>query len=260
MLTDTMTINGLKRTPYITIAGCIGVFAFFILSITPLNPFLAILLMFSVNLSVSSPDVMIDGDVAEKYKTHPARGSDLQSLCWGSYASFSIIGFGTSGLMIHFLSPRGTFGVLIGTSLCVFLCGWFGSLSEKANYSNQAYSLCRGIFEFQLSSYYKFKKFFLLAMFVSFCAIMLSLVVLLTSNWAIRFSLLLFIALLVTSSVYFTNYKSSPNIAKVAVFIFLREALCPDTETLMFYWYTDSSEGPHFSPFYIGFMNVKFPF
>ena len=75
-------------------------------------------------------DVMIDAIVAEKCKLHPAFASDLQSLCWGAMAAFSIIGYATSGLMIKYLGPIGTFGVLVASSLLILFPALAGFLGE----------------------------------------------------------------------------------------------------------------------------------
>lgn len=240
MASDTLSFNGLNRTPYIAIAGAIGTACLTLLSSLPLAVVLAVILMFGVNLSVSSPDVMIDAVVAEKCKMYPKFASDLQSLCWGSFAVFSIIGFGTSGLMIQYCGPQLTFGILVFTSLLVLIPALLGFLGEKRSGSATALKGNRFMcyIETNLATFREHKKLFLLALFVSVCAVSLSVIVLATTVWLYRFVAVLLVAFSVSSSVYFSNRKSLPEVANVALFIFLREALTPDTETTMFFWYT----------------------
>ena len=235
MLSDTVSLNGLSRTPYIALAGGIGAVSLLCLAAITMTVVPAVLFMFNVNLSVASPDVMIDAVVTENCKKHPAFASDLQSLCWGSFAVFSVLGFRTSGLMIHNVGPRGTFAVLIITSALVFLAAFRGYLGEaKKPHLLLKKMLC--YFEANLQTFREHKKLFYLAIFVSFCALSLSITVMATTIWAVRVVVVLTVATAVSSSVYFSNRVSFPDVANVALFIFLRECLTPDLETVMFYW------------------------
>jgi hypothetical protein len=253
MVSDTLFINGLQRAPYITLAGGVGSAALTILWLIPLSVPLAVVFMFCVNFSVSSPDVMIDASIAEKCKFYPKFASDLQALCWGSMALFSVVGFGTSGIMIQYCGPRLTFGVLVVTAVMVFIPSLMGFLGEKkavamqedngdatGNTSSSTTSDLRKwwaqFMRLSWDNYYQHKKIFILAVFVSLCACSLSVVVLITSNWTVRFTCVLVVATFVAISVYFVNKKDLPDVANVALFIFLREAFNPDIDTTMFYW------------------------
>lgn len=66
MISDSIPIFGYHRIPYIIIAGMLGCLCFSLLSSLPLSPLMAVLLLVGVNLSVASPDVMVDGLVAER--------------------------------------------------------------------------------------------------------------------------------------------------------------------------------------------------
>ncbi|CAM9143249.1 unnamed protein product, partial [Ectocarpus fasciculatus] len=129
MWADTVAVCGFFRTPVIIFGGILGAVCLFLLAVSGMAAAVAVVFMFGVNLSVSSPDVMIDASVAEKVVEHPRFGSDLQSLCWGSMACFSVLGFGTSGLIIQAGGPETIFGILIIFGLVVFALGslgWFG--------------------------------------------------------------------------------------------------------------------------------------
>jgi hypothetical protein len=191
--------------------------------------------MFGVNLSVASPDVMIDAVIAEKCKYYPRFASDLQSLCWGAMSLFSVVGFGTSGIMIQYLGSRTTFGILTFTSGAVLIGGFLNWLGDKKD-NSLVPSKSRPIFQFDFEQYNTHRRLFRLAIFVSVCAILMSITVLATSDWVIRFTVILTVAGVVALSVYLVNYKSLPDVANVALFIFLQQSLTPDIETTMFYW------------------------
>jgi hypothetical protein len=250
MASDTLFIDGLQRTPYIVLAGAIGSTSLLLLSsIATIALPLVVVLFFGVNFSVSSPDVMIDASIAEKCKQYPKFASDLQALCWGAYAIFAVAGFATSGVMIQYAGPRLTFGILVFTSVLVFATGVFGFLGEarqndptassavlSSSLLSSPTSTTRSWIRTNLENYREHKKIFLLAIFISVAACSLSVVVLATKNWPIRFSAVLTVALGVSLAVYFVNKRELPMVANVALYIFLREALCPDIETTMFYW------------------------
>lgn len=179
---------------------------------------------------------MIDAAIAEKCKFYPKFAADLQALCWGSMSIFSVLGFGTSGVMIKYAGPRLTFGVLIFTSAAVLLGGMLGWLGEKPEASTDP-SKSKKLIKFDLTQYNAHRRLFRLAIFVSTCACLISVVVLATTDWTVRFTVVLFIACTVAFSVYYVNYQRLPAVANVALFIFLQQSLTPDIETTIFYWY-----------------------
>mmetsp|Transcript_9468 Transcript_9468/g.14261 ORF Transcript_9468/g.14261 Transcript_9468/m.14261 type:complete len:371 (+) Transcript_9468:52-1164(+) len=236
MTSDTVSMFGYERTPYIAIAGAIGTLCFTVLASAPLSLVLAVIFMFGVNYSVASPDVMIDAIVAEKCKLHPAFASDLQSLCWGAMAAFSIIGYATSGLMIKYLGPIGTFGVLVASSLLILFPALAGFLGEPRKCVQSQEPRLSSCVEIDLRRFRQHRNLFYLAIFVSSCAVALTVVVLSTKVWIYRFVAVLLVAGSVSTSVYIANRKDLPDVANLALLIFLRESLTPDIETAMFYW------------------------
>lgn len=131
MMSDSVIFYGLQRAPYIGVAGGIGVVSLFALGFMSLPLLIAALFIFGVNLSVASPDVMIDAIIAQQCKYYPKFSSDLQSLCWGSYAVFSVIGYGISGISIQIAGPRGTFLIVMVSAGAVFLPTLLGFVGEK---------------------------------------------------------------------------------------------------------------------------------
>ena len=103
-----------------------------------------------------------------------------------------------------------------------------------------------------MTLYNNHRNIFWLGLWVSFCALVLALIVLIIPIWAVRFAVLALIALIVAYSVYKVTNIENNQLACVALFIFLRQACTPDIETSIFYWYTESEDGPQFSAIYIG--------
>jgi hypothetical protein len=257
IVSDTMAFFGLHRAPYIALAGGVGGVGLALLATSPLAVLLAVVFLFGVNFSVSSPDVMIDATIAEKCKYYPKFASDLQALCWGAMSLSSVVGYATSGLLIQYLGSRPTFGILIATSACVFLGGAFNWLGEKPDVDQEDLKENKPpCLSFNFAQYEEHKRLFRLAIFISACACCISIIVLLTKDWMIRFTAILAIASSVAAAVYLVNRKTLPDVANVALFIFLQQSLTPDIETTMFYWYTDAENGPKFDPVFVGIISM----
>lgn len=133
MLSDSIGIFGYHRIPYIFLAGSSGATALFLLFVVPLTAVVAVVLMFVVNISVASPDVMIDGVIAEKVKSHPKFATDLQSLCWGAQSLFAIVGHLSSGIAVKDLGSRVVFGGLVFTGLAITVPASLNWLGESRN-------------------------------------------------------------------------------------------------------------------------------
>lgn len=236
MWADTIAVFGYFRTPVIIIAGALGTVCLFLLAVTGVMAAIAVVFMFGVNLSVSSPDVMIDASVAEKVTEYPKFGSDLQSLCWGSMAICSVIGFGTSGFIIQSGGPQTIFGVLIIFGLVVFVIGSLGWFGEEREDREPTKRLCK-IFEWYEEEYMQHKSLFLLAIAMSVCALLLAAGVILVSAWTIRVCLVVVLASLILGMFYMvTKNEGHHNIANIGLYLFFCYALTPDIETTMFYW------------------------
>jgi MFS family permease len=156
MWADTVAVLGFYRTPVIIFGGLLGSVCLFLLAVSGMVAAVAVVFMFGVNLSVSSPDVMIDASVAEKVVEHPRFGSDLQSLCWGSMALCSVVGFGTSGFIIQAGGPQTIFGVLIIFGLVVFVVGIMGWFGEEKETREPTLRRCR-VFEWHAEQYHAHK-------------------------------------------------------------------------------------------------------
>eukprot|EP01041_Mallomonas_annulata_P003967 gene3967-7905_t len=262
MLSDSLSIFGYHRIPYIMMAGAGGGFSLLLLSLIPLTALIAVALMFMVNLSVASPDVMIDGVIAEKVKSHPKFATDLQSLCWGSQAIFAIAGHLTSGYAVNQFGSRTIFGGLALSSVAITvpaMLNWLGEVPEKYTtltaVENSRF-FCYQTFKINLDNCNTHRRIFVLAFIVSGLALLMSVCALLITHWLPRLLVAISIALLVVLSVWFSLKDTLPDVARAAMFIFLTNCLTPDIDTAMFYWITDDPGGPQFDPPFMGYISA----
>ena len=84
MVSDSFSIYGLRKTPYIILASIGGIVSAASLWLARLDYQTAAALLLIANLSIASPDVMIDGTTAENSSKHPQLAADLQTLSWAS--------------------------------------------------------------------------------------------------------------------------------------------------------------------------------
>lgn len=290
MTSDSLPVFGYHRIPYIIFAGALGMCCFSMLSTFRLtSPFVVVTLLFGVNLSVASPDVMVDGIIAERSRQYPQFASDLQSLCWCCMSICAIMAYLTSGFMIANFGSIAVFRILIGSSVIIFIAGflnWFGDTnkysknnkgspldlsassaddngllllsadSETGDSSSQLGLCCCGYVEYDKSFIANHSYLFFLSSLISWCAVMLSVVMMCFQEWKVRLVVLLAISCFVSSSFFITAYKSGlPEVAKAGLFIFLSNAITPDIETAMFYWYTNADNGPQFTPQFVGYIS-----
>ena len=120
---DALPIFGFHRTPYIAIAGLLGTVAWANLAVGGATTvFVATLMLFLINLSIASPDVIIDASVAERVAEKPQFGPALQSLCWGAFAVGGIGSCLSAGWLNEAKGPTFLFAIGAATSLAILVC------------------------------------------------------------------------------------------------------------------------------------------
>lgn len=225
---------------------------------------------------------MIDGIIAEKTKEYPQHASDLQSLLWGSLSLFSILGYLTSGLLITSLGPKNVFGVITFVGVLIFISGIRNWVGEKRKvyaplsldsshadaepgrdsrdpdasvYGGNMKTYC-GFMHVDSDFLERYKSLLYLSSFLSILALILGALVLLFDSFEARVSAVAVIGVIVIASVLYTTRDEHTVIGKTALFLFSLQALAPDIDTAMFYWYTNYEGGPQFSPKFIGFISA----
>ncbi len=97
---------------------------------------------------------------------------------------------------------------------------------------------------------------FLLSFLISGLAIGLSICMMAFDAWHVRLVILLSVIFTVSTLFYFVAMKSNmPDVANAGLFIFFSNLITPDIESAMFYWFTNSEDGPKFSPQFIGYIS-----
>ncbi|GBG33520.1 Folate-biopterin transporter 1, chloroplastic [Hondaea fermentalgiana] len=128
---DTFPIGGYHRNPYVIAAGALGVASWSALWIFPLGVGFAAIMLFLGNLSVASPDVMIDASVAERCRSHPNFASDLQTLCWASFGLGKIAASSSMGVLMALFGSRALFGLTTMTSVAMLIPALFNWITEQ---------------------------------------------------------------------------------------------------------------------------------
>jgi hypothetical protein len=237
MTSDILSMGGFRRTPYIIIAASIGAISqFFLSGVIPFSLVVVCLFMVGVNFSIACPDVMVDASIAIKVQQNKEFSSDLQSLCWGSYAFCSIFGYSTAGVLVYYIGAPATVGLLMIISCIVLTTSSLGFLGEQP-IANSTPQPNKRFFALDFSVYHANQRLFMLAICVSLIAVILTVVTIATDDFIVQVLVVICCAATVACLCYFVNIKHSPDIAKFSVFIFLIESFTPNLETAMFYWY-----------------------
>lgn len=188
---------------------------------------------------------------------------------------FSISGYLTSGFMITSYGPIYMFKLLIISSIIIIIAGsmnWFGDVNknsplllknlspslenpEEIKPKTESTCFC-GLITVDKSFLENHTSLFFIGTFIPFLAILLSIIILFFPSWQVRLTVIVIVWFLVVTSFYSTTRSSGlPAVANAGLFIFLSSSLTPDVETAMFYWYTNSPDGPMFTPQFVGYIS-----
>ena len=243
LLSDTVPINGLHRSPYMLLAGVLGVAANLLLTI--LNPeavgyaFAALLLLLA-NVNFAVPDVMIDATVAERAKTHPARAADLQALCWGSLGALQIPAAISKGYLLEGFGVHVLFGLAVLTATCVTIPPMLGWLGEKRRPGPRGLRatlqdsrvLCGQVWGHPTKKFIVRSAAIVGAYSVTLACIQLSFG---RSNPNLVAIFTLLGNALLCAALYATLRQLDVTLARAVVYTFLKGALCPRT-AIIFEW------------------------
>eukprot|EP00401_Gymnodinium_catenatum_P075175 CAMPEP_0117508248 /NCGR_PEP_ID=MMETSP0784-20121206/26850_1 /TAXON_ID=39447 /ORGANISM="" /LENGTH=577 /DNA_ID=CAMNT_0005303795 /DNA_START=104 /DNA_END=1837 /DNA_ORIENTATION=+ len=247
LISDGFPLFGFHRTSYIAVAGLCGLVAYACLSLLPLAAVASVPFFFLMNISVSAPDVLIDGTTAELSKRNPEHASNLQSLSWGALSVGGIFACSASGWLVDNLGPQNLFLALCGCSLAILMPAVLRWLPEQR--------VERAHRRFDMSLLSKNRPITLLAALMTTVSVSLSVMNVLVDDANARGIVTVIAALAITVGVYLALRNITPLLAKTALFIFLRECLQPNLGDAMFVWLKDSPEGPQFSATIMGWMD-----
>lgn len=137
LLSDRMPVFGLRRRPYLFLAGILGAAGYLSLA-TWVRGFPGAL--FAVLLSgmgMALADVIVDGIVAERSRTHAVAGK-LQSVCRASLLVGALIVSYLSGVLVELVGPRNVFFM---TGTLPLFTSLFALLITEQKMTDKAFSL-----------------------------------------------------------------------------------------------------------------------
>lgn len=247
MLSDTFPVFGYSRGPYIIFAGILGTLAWGLLAAVDMPVWMVGFCLTSASMSIASPDVMIDAIVAEKSRLSPKFTSDLQSLCWGSFAAGGLVACTMVGWIEHTWSPQVVFALTSPTAALIVMPAFWNWLGEHRLPKSQ-WSPKWGQLKAQRSLFW-------LAFFISVCAALLSVGISQSkSPWASGIGGVA-VAALSSIATYMVLSKYNYWMGRVALYMFLSTAIQISADEAFFFWYTDNKEGPLFSPEFMGYID-----
>jgi hypothetical protein len=243
LLSDTVSIRGLHRSPYLIVAGGAGILGSLLLAVLPassLGGLVFALLLLLNNLNVALADVVVDATVAVQCKDVPAQAAQLQSLSWGSFGAFGAVSVALAGYMIEFAPPRLPFGIAAVCSGVILVPARFNWL-EKGRLSRLP--LLRCIVR-QLCAHQTGRLVLVAALIVGVYSIVLGAV---QVGFGSAQPLAVAVATIVGNCglcalLFYVLRQVDATMAKAVVFAFLRGAIVPSTE-IIFEWAHDPVGG-----------------
>jgi len=248
IISDAVPLLGLRRTSYFFLGGVFGVLAYLGNGLLLPTGAGIVLGLIAFNLSIAMPDVMIDAVCAEQSKKKPDHASDLQCLSWGSFAIGGLISSVSSGMLVDWLGPQMLFLIGIVCPAGVVIAGGMRLLpEERIPYAER---------RVDLSWCVQHRELLLLAVYMCVVSAVLSIMQTLSDDVMTRAITTVAAGVVLIFGVYFILRRIAVVLAKVAVFILLRECLQPSTGEAMFQWLTSYPDGPQFSPTVLGWIDI----
>ncbi|XP_021746394.1 probable folate-biopterin transporter 6 [Chenopodium quinoa] len=138
LLTDVLPIMGYRRRPYFVIAGVVGVSSAVLVTIaTKLPASLALLCFIGVHGGMAMATATIDACTAKNSIEVKELAADLQSLCGFCHSLGALLGYSTSGFLVHKLGAQGSLGILTIAPTAFLLLGFLIYELRFANSTSQ---------------------------------------------------------------------------------------------------------------------------
>jgi MFS family permease len=121
LLSDRQPIFGLRRRPYLFLAGILGSAGYFSMATWVQGFYGVFLAVFVSGMGFALADVIVDGIVAEQSRTQKVAGK-LQSICRASLLTGALLVAYLSGILVELIGPRNVFFITGALPLltCVF--------------------------------------------------------------------------------------------------------------------------------------------
>ncbi|XP_033129025.1 probable folate-biopterin transporter 2 isoform X1 [Brassica rapa] len=224
ILTDVLPIYGFHRRPYFVLAGVLGVVSMLFISVLGnLHLYLALLWMTIASAAMAIADVTIDACTAYNSIKHPSLASDMQSLCSLSSSIGALLGFFMSGILVHLVGSKGVFGLLTLPFALASVVGMVFSESHVPGFSyKQVMSQCLS-FNQRESTDSCFVSIQVNQKFID------------------------------AGRAMWRTMKCS-DVWRPSLYMYISLALSLNIHEGLFYWFTDSKDGPLFAQETVGFI------
>mmetsp|Transcript_32486 Transcript_32486/g.75875 ORF Transcript_32486/g.75875 Transcript_32486/m.75875 type:complete len:471 (+) Transcript_32486:7-1419(+) len=183
-----------------------------------------------------------DAAMAERTRSHPLHGPDLQALAWGTLSFCSLVGSCIKGSLLAKFGTRSLFGASVVTSAVMLVPSLKGWLCERPYAAvNERSKACCGPASRVLALNSDPVKAAVAKLSVSVCLLSFAIggLSLATESAIAIWCGAVAITTLVVVCVYHFERKVSMVLAKVSIYIFLSGAIQPSTP-VMFYWFKAS--------------------
>lgn len=137
LLSDRQPIWGLRRKPYLFIAGLLGATGYFSLATWVQNFSGAFFAIFVSGMGFALADVIVDGIVAERSRTQKVAGK-LQSICRASLLTGALMVAYLSGWLVEWIGARNVFYI---TGVLPLLTSIFALIIIESPLSTSVFSL-----------------------------------------------------------------------------------------------------------------------
>jgi len=243
LISDTVAIRGLHRSPYLLFAGSMGIIGTLMLTVLPvsaLNGLVLAVLLLLTNLNVAIGDVVVDATVAVRCKMAPSQAAQLQSLSWGSFGLFGALSVALAGYLIEYASPQLPFAIATLCSSTILLPASLGWLERR---HRPAWPMVRCVAR-KLCSHSTGRIVLLAALVVGIYSIALGVVqIVLGSTQPMAVAVTTVVGNFGLCALLYSILRwVDTTMAKAILFAFLRGAIVPSTE-IIFEWAHDPVGG-----------------
>ncbi|THG22372.1 hypothetical protein TEA_012592 [Camellia sinensis var. sinensis] len=204
-----------------------------------LHLFLALLFLTGGSAGVAIADVTIDACVAQNSGSHPLLAADMQSLCALSSSIGALVGFLLSGILVHLIGPVGVFGLLAIPFGLVLSVGVLLKEPYTTDFTCRQFSLGE-VLDSNLS-----------VCILSSHACIFSCKTLHVKETGLHMRVTQ--KFTDACKAMWTTLKC-PEVWRPCLYMYISLTLSLDIYQGMFYWFTDSEEGPSFSKEAIGYI------
>ncbi|PKU78761.1 probable folate-biopterin transporter 6 [Dendrobium catenatum] len=137
ILTDMFPVRGYRRRPYFILAGVLGASTALTISMEgKLSIPVALLCLVGMAAGVAIADVTIDACIAKNSIEKPNLAPDLQSLCSFVSSVGALIGYSSSGILVHLFGSQGALGLMAIPPVFLVLLG-FAIFERKTNHPRE---------------------------------------------------------------------------------------------------------------------------